>query len=139
MNRPNWTYIGQIDCFGVMPDRRDAILHDAMKACWQDGGELQLAAAENLFDTDRYDLHCTLPETADALHELLRDLAPLLPPTHKPITLEGFDTANMQREDLILRGRQLYVRPYQWQACDPVALDGPVKDAGEDLPGLRAA
>lgn len=116
MLRPHWTYIGQIDCFGIAPQRRDSLLKRAMQVVYQNGGELQLACAENLYDTDRYDLHCDLPGRPDVFIEFLRALAHNLPPEHVPIVIEAYERNNLQREDLIIRGGQLRVRPYEWQA-----------------------
>jgi hypothetical protein len=31
------------------------------------------------------------------------------------MTFEGYDRANLQREDLIIKGRDLLRRPYHWQ------------------------
>ena len=114
MERPHWTYIGQIDCFGIDPDTRTALLQQAMSSVWHAGGEMQISPADNLYDTDRYDVHCDVPGNPETVVAFLFGLADQLPEEHVPITLQGWDRGNMQREDLVLRRCELSRRVYEW-------------------------
>ena len=129
MERDHWTFIGQIDCFGIASQLRDRLLAHAQRVAYREGGELQLAKAPDQYYTDRYDLHCDLPGHPEPFHRFLAALAQNLPPDHEPITIQAYDRANMQREDLIIRRNRMLRRPYVWQPAE----EQPIYDDGDEI------
>lgn len=116
-----WTYQGRIDCFGVPERQRDNIMRLAIEEIHRSGGELQIRRLRNQYDTDRYALHAELYDPRPLEH-MLRNLAALMPPDHPEMEMAGFDRANAQREDLIVRSGRLVRRSYRWEPEAEVAV-----------------
>lgn len=78
------------------------------------GGELQIRRLKNNYDTDRYMIQADLYDSRPLEH-MLRNLAALMPPDHPEQEIEGYDKANLQREDLVLRTSRLIRRSYSFK------------------------
>lgn len=116
-----WTYQGRIDCFGISERQRDNMMRLAIEEIYSQGGELQIRRLRNQYDTDRYALHAELYDPRP-LESMLRNLAAQMPPDHPDMEFAGFDRANAQREDLIIRSRRLVRRSYRWEPEKEVAV-----------------
>lgn len=121
MQRPYWTYRGRIDCFGISPKQRDNVMRLAFEEIASSGGELQIRRLRNNYDTDRYMVQADLYD-ARPLEHMLKNLAALMPPDHPEQQLEGYDKANLQREDLVLRSSRLLRRSYAFTADRETAV-----------------
>lgn len=116
MQRGHWTYIGQIDCFGIEPEQRDAMFARAAQRIHEAGGELQLSPAENLYFTDRYNLHCDLPNCSETFLVFLAEMVSQLSSGHQPMCIQGYDRMRLQREDILINKGKARLRPYEWKA-----------------------
>ena len=120
MRQPAWTYEGSIDCFGIDPQQRDELFARWAEHAADAGGELQIEAEDNLFDTDRYRLHATWPAIAEQFPDWVARLAALLPADHPDMVIHGRFPENLQQEDVTVRDREVMLQPYVMTPLEPV-------------------
>lgn len=120
MNAPAWTWIGQIDCFGVKPARRDAFLQSWSQQAQDTHGDMQIRKTKDLLYTDRYDLHIEWTALAVPMPEICRQLLALLPADHPEMRLQGYDRCNLERMDIVMREGEVFVVPYVWQPAEAI-------------------
>jgi hypothetical protein len=115
MERARWTYTGRIDCFEIDATDRDALFQRTAEEVWSAGGEIQIAKADDQWDTDRYDVLIAVPGTTRPVVAMLHCASGLLGSAHEPWKLEGYDHENLQREDLLIVRGEVSRVPYAFQ------------------------